>query len=105
MKYLVQSPAESKVGPSSSVRSAFEVMMAVRKVVRLQAAMEGTWSKKDKLYNHVRPWLEKQELGCTSDVVDSSGKAFINVLTNVFWCIDGHHGSLDGSTLKRTKDC
>ena len=56
--------------------------------------MEGTLSKKDELYNHVRAWLEKRELGWTSDVVDFSGKAFINVLTDVFWCIDGHYGSL-----------
>ena len=57
MKCLVQSPAESEVGPSSSVRSAFEVMMVARKVVRIPAAMEGTLSKKDELYNHVRAWL------------------------------------------------
>ena len=105
VKYLVQSTTESEVGPSSSVRSAFEVMMVARKVVRLPAAMEGTLSKKDNFHNHVGAWLEKQELGCTSDVVDSSGKAFINMLTDVFWCIDSHHGSLDGSTSKRTKDC
>ena len=101
----MQSRAESEVRPSSSVRSAFEVMMVARKVVRLPAAMEGPLSKKDELYNHVRVWLEKRELGCTSDVVDSSRKAFINVLTDVFWCIDRHHDSLDGSTSKRTKDC
>ena len=53
MKYLVQSSAESEVGPSSSVRSAFEVMMVARKVVRLPVAMEGTLSKKDDLYNHM----------------------------------------------------
>ena len=40
MKYLVQSPAESEAGPSSSVRSAYEVIMVARKVVRLSAAME-----------------------------------------------------------------
>ena len=57
MKYLVQSSAESEVGPSSSVRSVFEVMMVARKVVTLPAAMEGTLSKKDELYNHVRAWL------------------------------------------------
>ena len=59
-------------------------MMATRKVVRLPAAMEGTLSKMDELYNHVRVWLENRELGWTSDTVDSSGKAFINVLTDVF---------------------
>ena len=84
MKYLVQSPAESEVGPSSSVRSAFEVMMAARKVIRLPVEKEGTLSKKDELYNHVRAWLEKWELGWMFDVVDSTGKVFINVLTNVF---------------------
>ena len=68
--------------------------MAARKVVRLLAAKEETLSKKDELYNHVHAWLEKQELGWTSDIVDSSGKAFINVLTDVFWCIDGHHGNI-----------
>ena len=59
----MQSPAVSKAGPSSSVRSVFEVMMAARKVVRLSAAKEGTLSKKDELYNHVCVWLEKRELG------------------------------------------
>ena len=62
MKYLVQSPAESEAGPSGSVRSTFEVMMAARKVVRLPIAKEGTLSKKDELYNHLRAWLEKREL-------------------------------------------
>ena len=79
--------------------------MVARKVVRFPAAMEGTLSKKDELYNHVCAWLEKQELGYTSDLVDSLWKAFINALTDVFCCIDGHHGSLDASTSKRTKDC
>ena len=54
VKYLVQSPAESEVGPSSSVHSLFEVMMAARKVVRLPLAMAGSLSKKDELYNHMR---------------------------------------------------
>ena len=70
MKYLVQSPAESEVGPSSSARSVFEVMMVARKVVRLPAATEGTLSKKDELYNYV----------CASGVVNSSRNAFIIVL-------------------------
>ena len=46
MKFLVQSSAE--------LRSAFEGMMVARKFVRLPSAMEGTLSKKDDLYNHVR---------------------------------------------------
>ena len=84
MKYPEKFPAESKVDPSSSVRSAYEVMIVARKVVRLPAAMEGTLSKKEEIYNHVHAWLEKWELGWTSDVVDSSGKALINVLTDMF---------------------
>ena len=40
----------------------------------------------------------------SSDIVDSLGKALTNVLADVFWCIDDHHGSLDGSTSKKTKD-
>ena len=60
MKYVVQSPAESEVDPSSSVRSAFEVMMVARKVVRLPTAMEGTLSKKDELYNHVRACVARK---------------------------------------------
>ena len=64
MQYLVQSPAESEVSPSSSVCSAFEVMMVARKVVKLLAATEETLSKKDELYNHVRAWLyRKAEAG------------------------------------------
>ena len=35
------------------------------------------------LFNHMHAWLEKWELEWTSDVVDSSGKAFINVLTDI----------------------
>ena len=60
MKYLVQFPVESEVDSSSSVRSAFEVMMVARKVVRLPAAMEGTLSKKDELNNHVHVWLYRK---------------------------------------------
>ena len=56
----MQSPTESEVGPSSSVRSMFEVMIVARKVVKLPAAMEGTLSKKDELYNHVHAWLYRK---------------------------------------------
>ena len=52
VKYLMQSPAVREAGPSSSVRSEFQVMMPARKVVRLPAAKEGTFSKKDELYNY-----------------------------------------------------
>ena len=45
-------------------------MMVAIKVVRFAAAMEEILGKKDEFYNHVRAWLEKRELGCTSDVVD-----------------------------------
>ena len=54
--------------PLSSVCSSFEVVMVARKVVGLPVAMEGTLSKKDELYYHVRARLEKRELGCTSDL-------------------------------------
>ena len=83
------------------------MMMVARKVVRLPAAMEGTLSKKDEFYNHVCVCgcIEKRELGWSCDIVDSSGKAFINMLAEMFWCIGPHHGSLDGSTSKRTKGC
>ena len=47
--------------------------------------------------------IEKRELGWSSDIMDSSGKPFMNALAAVFWCVDGHYGSLDGSTLKRVK--
>ena len=52
MKYFVQSPAESEVGPASSVRSAFEMMMVARMVVKL---LERT--------KCVHGYIEKQDLG------------------------------------------
>ena len=56
----MQSPADSEVGPSSSVGSMFEVMMVARKVVRLPVAMEGNLHNKDELSNYVCAWIYKQ---------------------------------------------
>ena len=59
-------------------------MMAAIKVVRFPAAKEGTFGKKVELCNNMHVWLEKQELGWTFNIVDFLGKAFINVLTDMY---------------------
>ena len=109
MKYLVQSPTEIEVGPRSSVRNTFEEMMVAKDVVRLDpGGNRGDLVQEERTSyttTCVHGYIKKRKLGWSSDVVDSSGKAFINVLADVFRCIDRHHGSLDGFTLNKTKDC
>ena len=51
-------------------------------------------SKKDLLYNHLLALLEKGNLGWTSDVVESPGKEFVTLRTDMFWYIDGYRVTL-----------
>ena len=47
-----------------------------------------------KLSNAIIDWLEKNDLGVSSDCVDHLEKELVSVLTNAFWCIDGHYMTL-----------
>ena len=95
MKYLVQSPAESEVGPSSSVHSVFEVMMVARMVVTLPEAMEGTLSKKDEFTTTcVRGYTKRSgSWDCRPTFSGFFRESIYKCVTDVFWCTDGHHGS------------
>ena len=47
-----------------------------------------------KLSNAIIDWLEKNDLGVSSDCVDHLGKELVSILTNAFCHIDGHYKSL-----------
>lgn len=55
----------------------------------------------------VHKLLEERHLGWSPDIVDSSGKDFINAFTEALWCIDGHEKRLASQPEKskhRRKD-
>lgn len=52
----------------------------------------------------VREWLEERHLGWSPDIVDSSGKDFINAFSEVLWCTDGHERTLTSRACIIPKD-
>ena len=52
---------------------------------------EGRSNKTTKLKNDILKWCEENELGWTSDAVESEGKNFVGNLATVFRELDGHH--------------
>ena len=51
-------------------------------------------NKKDKLYNSIIQYLEKEGLYWKSDEVISSGTNFVKSLCEILWYIDGHHSTI-----------
>jgi len=51
-------------------------------------------NKKDKLYNRIIQYLEKEGLYWKTDEVISSGTNFVKSLFEMLWYIDGHHSTI-----------
>ena len=51
-------------------------------------------NKKEKLYNDILMMLEEENVAFPGDEVESSGHAFLRVVVDSLWCLDGHHDAL-----------
>ena len=56
-------------------------------------------TKKDKLFNDLLNLLETKEWEWAPDGIES-GRRFLTTLTNVLWCLDGHHETLSHQEFK-----
>ena len=60
-------------------------------------------NKKDKLYNSIIQYLEKEGLYWKSDKDISSGTNFVKSLCKILWYIDGHYSIVDIRLLHVSK--
>lgn len=52
-------------------------------------------NQKIQLKNDILNWLERNELGWSSDACEQQGNQFINTLTESLWNLDGHAETLN----------
>ncbi len=60
---------------------------------------DGQTTGKDKMKNKVIDLLEQKQLRWSSSYVDTTGRKFVDLLTDVLWCLDGCHKALEGRRL------
>ena len=51
-------------------------------------------NRKIQLKNDILKWLERNELGWSTDACEQQGNKFINTLTETLWNLDGHAETL-----------
>ena len=54
---------------------------------------------KDRMNNKVVELLEQKQLGWISSYINTTGRKFVDLLTEVLWYIDGCHKTLEGRRL------
>ena len=54
---------------------------------------------KDRMKNKVIDLLEQKQLGWSASYVDTTGRKFVDLLTDVLWYLNGCHKSLEGRRL------
>ena len=82
-------------------RNAFEVLLANQQELSqpiLPSFVEKR-NNKDRLYNSILCLLESKELKRRPGTASTHGIHFVRTLTNMLWCIDGHHDLLEKQSL------
>ena len=81
---------------NSNIVNIFTLMMATqRNNKNLPPAFpENKPNRKIQLKNDILKWLERNELGWSTDACEQQGNKFINTLTETLWNLDGHAETL-----------
>lgn len=91
---IYDSPRSGEAASTSSVTSAFQVLMAnASQKDCVPDKLNGT-NGNARLYNDIIDWLVCNKLGWQKQSVPTVGKEFVTILCDVLWYIDGHHVTL-----------
>ena len=75
----------------------FSVLMSVQQQLKLPSKISPESTSKNakfQLRNAITDWLDTNKLGWSATIVESHGRSFISLLSDVLWHIDGHHSTL-----------
>ena len=93
LKFVIVSPEKAVVEPVRPLLDAVQIMRDAQlsKYIPKKVAEH---TSKDKLRNQFIDLLEEQKLGWSNDTVESTGKKFVNVLTDILWYVDGYEQTI-----------
>ena len=79
------------------MKDAFSVLMSAQQQLKLPSKISSESASKNAKFqrrNAITDWLDTNKLGWSATIVESHGRSFISLLSDVLWHIDGHHSTL-----------
>lgn len=92
LKFVIR-PKEEAVMATGTARDAFQVMRNVQLAKHVPKKMTER-TNRDKLKNKFIDFLNEEGVGWSADCVETTGKKFVGVMTDILWYLDGHEKTL-----------